>query len=66
MILGNDAVSKFWLDEGEELGWDLDETKVSLIPFEGKFDTLLGCWIYTIEIQMRTNLNECAIPNNNL
>lgn len=64
MIIGNDVISKFWIDEVEELGFELDETKVSMIPFEGKFDNLLGCWIYTIEIQGIINLNECSIPNN--
>jgi len=62
LIIGNDCVSNFWMDSEELLGFELNEEAVSLTPFEGKFDSLLGSWIFNIEIDMKITLNKCAIP----
>jgi len=61
-IIGNDAISEFWIDESETLGFELNENGISMIPFEGRFDVFTGGWIFTIEIYVKTTLNKCIIP----
>lgn len=61
LTMGNDVVAYFWQDN-YDLDFDLDEESVTIQPFEGKFDDHLAGWIFSIEIQLKTNLNKCITP----
>jgi len=58
--IGNDFVFYF-SDNSESTGFELDEDNVSISPFVGKFDELLGGWIYSIDIETVAELG-CNLP----
>lgn len=63
LLIGNDVVAKFW-DNEDEYEWTLNEDVVSFEPFEAMFDDFTAGWIFSIDIQIKNNLNLCAIPEN--
>lgn len=56
LIIGNSIISEFWEDDTNN-GFELDETSISLSPFEGDFDALLGGWIYNVKIDFKMSIN---------
>jgi len=62
LIIGNDIVSQFWLDRDESLNFEIDEENITFNVFEGRFDQLLGGYVFNIEINMMLPLSNCSIP----
>lgn len=66
LILGSDVVANFF-DNEEEYDFVLDESYVSIQPFQFNSDVTddaTGGWIFTITIQIQNDLNDCSIPTN--
>jgi len=61
IIIGNDVIVKFFRDNND-LDFEIDETSVTVTPYEGKFDDLVIDIVFNFDIEMPTNITECIIP----
>jgi len=55
-MIGNDMINDFLSIEYEE-EFEIDEENISITPFVGKFDHLLGGWIYNIDFMI--DIKDC-------
>jgi len=55
-MIGNDMINEFLSIEYEE-EFEIDENNIKITPFVGKFDHLLGGWIYNIDFMI--DIKDC-------
>lgn len=61
MIIGNDVIANFFLDEQYHNGFEIDEENVIITPV-ADFDQHLTGLKFTITLYMKNNLDSCSIP----
>ncbi len=61
LMLGRDLVAEYF-EDNDGVEFELDESNVKINPFSGKFDDLLGGWIFTVELTIMLSRNKCLTP----
>ena len=61
-VYGNDVVSKFFMDEDQLEGFELDDSNITMTPVRD-FDHHLAGWLFRIELDLLHNTNNCNIPH---
>jgi len=62
LLIGRDVISEYF-EDNDGIEFELDESNIGIIPFEGKFDDLLGGWIFKVElVTILPAKNSCITP----
>ncbi len=62
LLIGRDVIAEYF-EDNDGVEFELNDANVRIEPFDGKFDDLLGGWIFSVELILKLNRNSCLTPS---